>query len=171
MLHGAGGDAEQSIDLVGDEAARRGVVVVAPQSRSSTWDLLGGGLGPDVQAIDDALAQVLPRCPVDGDRMGIGGFSDGASYALSLGMANGDLFSWVLAFSPGFTAPPMLVGRPAVFVSHGVKDRVLPIGRTSRRIVAQLEEADYPVTYQEFPGGHTVPREIVASGMDRLLGT
>jgi phospholipase/carboxylesterase len=28
-----------------------------------------------------------------------------ASYALSLGIANGNLFSHVLAFSPGFLAP------------------------------------------------------------------
>lgn len=171
MLHGAGADAEQSLDLVGREASRRSVVVLAPESQASTWDLLVEGLGRDVEAIDDALAQVFPRCAVDAERVAIAGFSDGASYALSLGMANGDLFSWVLAFSPGFMAPPMLVGRPAVFVSHGTDDRILPVGATSRRIVQQLEKASYPVTYQEFPGGHSVPRQIVASGLDALLGT
>ncbi len=171
MLHGAGADAEQSIDIAGDQAARRGVVVVAPESQSSTWDLLLEGPGPDVQAIDDALAQVFPRCAVGAHRVAIGGFSDGASYALSLGMANGDLFSWVLAFSPGFMAPPMLIGLPAIFVSHGTNDRVLAIQRTSRRIVAQLEEVGYPLTYQEFSGGHTVPRDIVASALDHLLRT
>ncbi len=171
MLHGAGADARQSIDLVGDEAGRRGVVIMAPESQSSTWDLLVQSLGPDVEAIDDALAQVFPRCAVDPGRVAIGGFSDGASYALSLGMANGDLFSWVLAFSPGFMAPPILVGRPAVFVSHGKDDRILPIGPTSRRIVRELEAAGYPVAYQEFSGGHMVPREIVASALDALLGT
>jgi len=33
------------------------------------------------------------------------GFSDGASYALSVGITNGDLFTHVIAFSPGFVAP------------------------------------------------------------------
>ena len=60
------------------------------------------------------------------------GFSDGASYALSIGLANGDLFGHVLAWSPGFVAPPEFVGRPRVFVSHGTDDRVLPIDRCSR---------------------------------------
>ena len=38
------------------------------------------------------------------------GFSDGASYALSLGAANGDLFTHIAAFSPGFMRPPVSVG-------------------------------------------------------------
>jgi phospholipase/carboxylesterase len=32
----------------------------------------------------------------------LGGFSDGASYALSLDLTNGDLFASLIAFSPGF---------------------------------------------------------------------
>src|SRR4051812_19969107 len=81
MLHGAGADAGQSIELIGDEARRRGVVVVAPNAVSSTWDVLVGGFGPDVEAIDDLLARVFPRCAVDPQRITIGGFSDGGSYA------------------------------------------------------------------------------------------
>jgi predicted esterase len=34
--------------------------------------------------------------------LAVSGFSDGASYALSIGPANGDLFTHVMAFSPGF---------------------------------------------------------------------
>ena len=43
----------------------------------------------------------------------------------SLGIANGDLIDRVIARSPGFVAPVTRVGRPRIFVSHGVKDRVL----------------------------------------------
>lgn len=39
------------------------------------------------------------------------GFSDGASYALSLGLPNGNLFSHIVAFSPGFMRAPTLVRR------------------------------------------------------------
>jgi phospholipase/carboxylesterase len=63
------------------------------------------------------------------------GFSDGASYALSLGLTNGDLFRHVIAFSPGFMAPAARRGEPPVFVSHITRDGVLPIGVTSHRIV------------------------------------
>ena len=98
------------------------------------------------------------------------GFSDGASYALGLGLANGDLFAHVVAFSPGFVPGASREGRPAVFVTHGDADDVLPVEQTSRRIVPVLREEGYDVTYREFPGGHTVPPEVAAEAVDRLAG-
>ena len=171
VLHGSGGDARQAMDLVGDEAARRGVVTVAPRSTDYTWDALVGGFGPDVARIDETLSQVFATCPVDPARLWLGGFSDGASYALSLGLANGDLFSAVVAFSPGFAAPPIVVGRPGIFVSHGVADRVLPIDRTSRRLVPRLRARGYEVAYHEHDGGHTVPERLVRAAFDGLAAS
>ena len=103
---------------------------------------------------------------VDPGRVAVGGFSDGASYALSLGITNGDLFGHILAFSPGFTAPAAQVSSPRIFVSHGTRDEVLPIDRCSRRIVPQLERAGYEVQYREFEGGHVVPPEIRSEATD-----
>ena len=93
-------------------------------------------------------------------RRAVVGFSDGASYALSLGPTNGDLFTRVIAFSPGFASPGARRGMPPVFVSHGTRDGVLPIERCSRRIVPRLEREGYEVCYREFDGPHTVPRSI-----------
>lgn len=97
---------------------------------------------------------------VDPQRLAIGGFSDGASYSLSLAAANGDLFTHCLAFSPGFMRAPVRVGRPAMFVTHGTRDCVLPIERCSRRLVAALREAEYPLSYLEFEGPHEVPLRL-----------
>jgi predicted esterase len=97
---------------------------------------------------------------VDRRRIAVGGFSDGASYALSLGLTNGDLFTHVIAFSPGFMAPTGYEGSPRLFISHGTRDRVLPIERCSRRIVPQVKGAGYDVLYREFDGAHAVPPEI-----------
>ena len=96
----------------------------------------------------------------------IGGFSDGATYALSLGLINGDLFRRIVAFSPGFVATGEHRGRPDVFVSHGERDDVLPIARTSRRITRDLTASGYAVTYREFDGGHTVPDAIARAGLE-----
>jgi len=65
-----------------------------------------------------------------------------------------------IEFSPGFVAPARHSGSPRIFVSHGTRDVVLPIDRCSRRIVPQLERADYEVLYREFDGGHTISPDI-----------
>src|SRR5829696_504120 len=135
-LHGAGGDAEAGLALLRPLAEERGLLVMAPASRGSTWDAVRGRYGPDVELVDRALATVFAAFAVPPERVAVAGFSDGASYALGLGLANGDLFRDVLAFSPGFVPPGApRRGRPRIFVSHGDGDDVLPIGRTSRRIV------------------------------------
>lgn len=160
LLHGAGGDARATLALLKGPADATGLILLAPTSREYTWDAIVGRYGPDVEAIDRILEGTFSHYAVNPGRVAVGGFSDGASYALSLGITNGDLFCHVLAFSPGFMAPAARVGSPRVFVSHGTRDKVLPIGRCSRRIVPQLEHAGYDVRYREFEGGHEVPPEI-----------
>src|SRR5215217_6286092 len=140
LLHGAGEDARDGLAQLRGQADEAGLILLALSSRGPTWDaILGRGrYGADVAAIDQALEHTFSRVRVDPERVGVGGYSDGASYALSLGIANGDLFSDVLAFSPGFLATTGRRGSPRIFVSHGTQDRWLPIDSCSRRIVSQL---------------------------------
>ncbi|GMA14037.1 alpha/beta hydrolase [Deinococcus metallilatus] len=165
MLHGAGCNAQHGLAPLLSHADTHGLLLLAPEARSSTWDVIRGGYGPDVAFIDQALAFVFERYPVDPTRVVLEGFSDGASYALSLGLGNGDLFTHLMAFSPGFMAPARQVGAPRIFISHGEYDRVLPIDRCSRVIVPQLRRAGYDVEYLEFAGPHTVPEEIVEAAL------
>ena len=65
-------------------------------------------------------------------------------------------------------APARTKGRPEIFISHGVADRVLPIDMCSRRIVPQLKRAGYAVDYREFAGGHVVPAELAVAAFDRF---
>jgi phospholipase/carboxylesterase len=162
VLHGAGEDARDGLAQLRSQADEMGIVLLACSSRGPTWDLIlnSGHYGPDIAAIDLTLRDAFSRCGVDPARVGVGGYSDGASYALALGLANGDLFSHVLAFSPGFLAPSGQRGSPSVFVSHGTRDGWLPIDSCSRRIVPRLKRAGYKVRYREFEGGHVVPPEI-----------
>ena len=162
LLHGAGEDARDGLAQLRVQADEAGIVLLACSSRGPTWDLLlnRGRYGPDIAAIDLALGDAFSRCAIDPERVGVGGYSDGASYALALGVANGDLFSHVLAFSPGFLATSGQRGSPRVFVSHGTRDGWLPIDACSRRIVPRLQRAGYEVRYREFEGGHVVPPAI-----------
>lgn len=160
-LHGAGGDALGGLSPFRDRADDAALLLLSPDSRDRTWDAILGGYGPDVVFLDRALRQTFERYAVDPGNLAVAGFSDGASYALGLGLANGDLFGRVVAFSPGFTPPARRHGRPRIFISHGILDDVLPIDRCSRRIVPRLQKEGYDVRYREFDGGHAVPPEIV----------
>lgn len=167
VLHGAGGTAEDALRLLLPHADDRGLMLFAPQAAGPTWDLILSGYGPDVARIQGALDQVLGAHRVAIPTPALAGFSDGASYALSLGLANGDVFDAVLAFSPGFAASGSAAG-PAVFVSHGRSDRVLPIDRCSRLLVPALRQAGHPVEYLEFDGGHEVPAPVLDAGLTWL---
>jgi len=168
ILHGAGSDAARGMSQLAVLADELGVVLLAPISRSSTWDAVRGSYGDDVRRINSALEDTFARVRIDPRRIGVAGFSDGASYALGLGLANGDLFSRVLAFSPGFIPGGPSRGAPRFFVSHGIGDDILPIHVTARKIVPALESDGYPVTYREFDGGHAVPPQIAREALDWL---
>jgi phospholipase/carboxylesterase len=167
FFHGAGGDATASLALVQQVLAPHDVLALLPTSAGSTWDLIAGGLGRDVATLDALLATTFDRYDVSG--VALGGFSDGASYALSIGLANGDLVDAVLAFSPGFAAPPEQVGRPRVWISHGTADPVLPVDRCGRRTAQLVRNAGYDSRYEEFEGGHVVPLELLDRAMSWWL--
>jgi predicted esterase len=166
LLHGARGGAQGIIVHMTALAEAFGIIILAPEARGRTWDVILGGFGADITAIDEVLDWTFERCAVDTKHLAIGGFSDGASYALSVGLANGDLFTHILAFSPGFMEPPAIVGRPGIFVSHGTRDDILPIDPSSRVFVPNLKSAGYRVRYREFDGPHTVPDDIAREAME-----
>lgn len=133
-------------------------IIIAPESCGKTWGS-SGDYGPDVSRINGALAVVFSRYAIDPGRIIIGGGSDGASYALSLGLFNGDRIRGVIAFSPGYIIARQGRGRPSFFLSHGLQDTMLPVEGT-RSFVALLRNAGYAVVYREFNGGHEVPPAI-----------
>ena len=169
FLHGAGGNGHRSVNILRSYADERRLLLLSPKSVGPTWDVILGGYGPDIANLDRLLTAVTARYPVRGCTLA--GFSDGASYALSVGVSNGDVFDSVMAFSPGFSAAQVRSGKPRFFVSHGVHDETLPIDRCSRRLVPMLEKSGYDVTYEEFDGGHEVPDDIKRSAVGWLTGS
>ncbi|MGX4643774.1 alpha/beta hydrolase [Massilia sp. SYSU DXS3249] len=172
LLHGAGGHAHDGLRIILHLADHAGLILAAPASHESTWDIIAQRtFGPDLMMVDRTLEYVFAHYAIDTQRIGIGGFSDGASYALTLGLANGELFTHVLAFSPGFIGPIEPEGAPAIFISHGNADRVLPVDPCSRAIVHQLRAAGHPLTYHEFQGGHLIPPEIATEAVNWFTGS
>jgi len=169
MLHGAGGSG-RGVSYTFEIADDLGVIVLAPDSRDeATWDMLLHGFGDDVEFIGAALKDTYARCSVDRTKMAIAGHSDGASYALSLGIGVGETFGHVMAFSPGVMQPVEVHGKPRIFISHGVSDPVMPIDVTSRQFVPRLKKLGYDVTYREYEGRHGVPPAIVREGFQWFI--
>lgn len=171
LLHGAG---RRSSDWSSPRFAglfdNPPLIVIGPDSSGATWDILHDGYGPDVSLIDDALDLTFGMCNVDPTRLALGGFSDGASYALSLGITNGDLFTALMAFSPGFCRPAGKRGKPRIFVAHGKQDQVLAIDSTSRPIVRSLMKDGYDVEYEEFEGRHTITADEISRAIRWFVG-
>lgn len=165
-LHGGGGDAQEGLAHLSGAAYAYGMLLLAPESRGRTWDVVQDrNYAYDVDVIDKSLRYIFDRHRIDRSAITLEGFSDGASYALGLGLSNGGLFTNVIAFSPGFLPETARQGKPRIFVSHGVNDDVLLIDGASRSIVGDLRDDDYDVTYEEFGGGHTIPTSIVTKAV------
>lgn len=170
MLHGATQSADDMFWYLGSTYEEAGVAVLAPNSRDTTWDAVGGsgfgsGFGVDVDFLNRALTRVFETTAIDRSRISIGGFSDGASYGLSLGLINGDLFHSIVAFSPGFVVSGTPQGQPRIFISHGTHDHILPIDRCGRRIAGALTSQGYNVTFREFDGDHEIPADVAREGL------
>ena len=157
MLHGAGGSAANVMPIVADAAEAHGVIVLAPDSRGVTWDVIREDYGEDVAFLDRALGVVFRTCMIDPAHIAIAGFSDGASYALSLGLINGGLFSDIIAFSPGFALPTRTEDAPSIFICHGREDPVLPIERCGRRIAVRLRSLGYDSIIGNSPAAMSSP--------------
>lgn len=167
LLHGAGGHAHDGLAILRGMADSAGLIIVAPASSESTWDIIAQkAYGADLQLVQQSLDYIFERYSVDPQHVGIGGFSDGASYALTLGLANGDLFTHVLAFSPGFIGHMTSRGEPKIFMSHGTEDEILPVNPCSRSIEKQLRRLEYGLTYIEFDGGHEIPPDVTMEAVD-----
>ena len=143
-----------------DHAEAGRFIVLAPDSGRNTFGIGPATFGSDVAAINRALDQAFAKCAIDRHRIAIGGLSDGASYALSVGLRNGDLINGIIAFSPGYIVKHIGRARPAIFISHGRADTILPIDSASRKFVKDLRKNGYTVDYEEFDGRHEIPLPV-----------
>jgi phospholipase/carboxylesterase len=170
-LHGISGLAEGAMRIYAPAADDDGLLVLAPQAARGEWDMFHNGYGQDVRFIDAALTKVFDGFRVDPTRMLVSGFSEGASYSLTMGLINGDLFTNVASLSPEYIGPGARHGDPRIYISHGTEDRVFPIEETSRKIVPKLRDEGYRVHYHEYVGRHELNLDIAAEATRWFLRT
>ncbi|MDB5432371.1 MAG: putative serine esterase [Caulobacter sp.] len=168
-MHGFGGSAFDGLGWYQRAAGEHGFLLLSPPSRGETWNVDLGPIGPDAAFIDRALDWVFARFPIDPAHLAISGMSDGGSYALCMGLQNGELFSDVLAFSPLRLNAPDAQGRARFFISTGRADELALLANTER-MVSQLKGLGYDVLLDIHDKGHVVTRRGVDASLTRFLG-
>lgn len=190
LLHGAGRRADRMIERLAAEADARGIVLLAPTSIGMTWDTVSRAEEPqspsstlanslarrfssshDADRVEAAIAALAKTVPVDRARTVLAGFSDGATFALAMGMSRNHPFSAVIAWSPGIaieTVSPAH-GRK-VFVSHGRQDPVLSFNTDCAEIVPLVQSEGAAVSFLPFKGGHEMPEIAKDAFLDAVFG-
>lgn len=170
LLHGAGGDAARFLDGFKAQANRRKLVLLSLQSKDVTWPRRSPTAEADPDDVGAVIDSFSQRIPVDRERLTLLGFSDGASYALTLGLARPKLFRTVIALSPGYAFAPRELDRSQrIFIAHGRRDQVLPAAN-ALSIVDGLERAGYRPQVRWFSGGHEVDRRALEEILDQAFG-
>ena len=168
FLHGALKTVEAFVEAHVEIADATGGVVLAPYALENTWDAIYYGFDVDVGRINSSLNWLFSGLPINPAAVALAGFSDGATYTLGLGRANGDLFTRLIAYSPGFLLPVAATGKPPIAISHGTQDNVLPYANVRDNIVPNLRAAGYSVDFRTFEIGHAVPASLVTDSMNEL---
>ncbi len=158
-----------------DEArARDGAYVVVPQmpSRSATYSGPAEGDGrtsegtPLVAATLALLDTLVDALPIDRQRIGVIGFSMGASTTWALLHERPGFFSAAIPIAGVPRADQAASVRPAtrIWVIHGNRDETNPI-RHDRRAFVPLAEAGATIRFSEIDHlGHDVPPVWLADG-------
>jgi poly(3-hydroxybutyrate) depolymerase len=178
VLHGAGRQDEMLIKAYRDEAEERQAFFLIPRSFHMTWDLIalglqgGGGPNPegheppsdrpDLDFLEYAYDLIYRRFPVDHRRQGLVGYSDGASYGLSIGLSNPHVFRALAVWAAGFvalddTAAAEGTPRPAVLVEYGTHDELFPFEKVALPMKQQLTALGCDLSFRVDEGGKHWP--------------
>ena len=172
VLHGAGRQDELLARACDGEPERRKALFLIPRSLHPTWDLIAAQDRPDLDFLEYAYDLIYRRYPIDPARQALLGYSDGASYGLSIGLSNPRIFRAVMGWSAGFIMVDPTFNadadpKPAIYLEHGTHDPVFPFQHVALPLRAALEKAGYDVTYSVDEGGkHWPSRDFQAEALD-----
>jgi phospholipase/carboxylesterase len=162
-LHGGSGHGRDFLWSCLREARGRNVLVLSPTAQGRTWSIMGGD-DIDGDNLKQAFESVAGRYPVDRSRVLLTGMSDGATYALLLGLRDGPPFTH-LAPACGVLHPMLFAeglaqaqGR-SIYLIHGALDWMFPV-QMARMGRDALLAAGARVVYREIEDlSHTYPRD------------
>jgi len=165
ILHGYGAPGTDLVSFADYLAAdgRAFVFPAAPielDSGGLAWATLESEVETSLRSVQSLIAYIHREYP--NAEISVGGFSQGASMSSML-VDSATPISHLILFSPGLfleeTPKPTNTG-PAVYISHGMQDDVLPFS-DAQKLKLMLSKAGFDVRFTAFEGGHTIPAEVL----------
>jgi predicted esterase len=162
VFHGAGRMDEMLVKMARNVPAERDALVLVPRSVEPTWDLIFGGERADLDFLEYAYDLIYRRYPIDPERQALLGYSDGASYAVSLALANPLVFDAAMCWAAGFAVADRNVftteqPRPRVYMEHGTHDQLFAFEQIAVPLRDNLRKAGCDVTFSVDEGGRHMP--------------
>ena len=162
VFHGAGRQDEMLVKACRGEPEARQAFFFVPRSVAPTWDLIAGGDGEDFAFLEFAWDLIYRRYPIDPDAQCVLGYSDGASYALSLALSNPGFFDAALCWAAGFAvmdrnAVGLESRRTRVYLEYGTHDELFGFEEVALPMRERLERAGYAVEFSVDEGGRHWP--------------
>jgi predicted esterase len=162
VLHGAGRQDEMLVRACHGQPEKRQALFLVPRSVLPTWDLIASDGRDDLDFLAHAYDLIYRRYPVDPARQALLGYSDGASYALAIGLSNPHVFCAVMGWAAGFLAIDdrrlrETDPKPAVLLEYGTHDELFPFDRVALPMRETLQQMGYSVEFRVDQGGRHWP--------------
>ncbi len=163
LFHGAGRMEEFFIRTCEEKPEQREALFFIPVSVGPTWDLITDDEAqPDVAFLRYAWDLIYRRYPIDPQRQALIGFSDGASYALSIGLSNPGYFDALLCWAAGFVVVDRNAfdpdaAKPSVYIEYGTHDQLFDFESVALTMKGDHERAGCDVTFSVDEGGRHMP--------------
>jgi phospholipase/carboxylesterase len=162
VLHGAGRQDKMLVKACRNEPDHRDAFFLVPRSIEPTWDLIVGGDRCDLDFLEFAYDLIYRRYPIDPARQVLIGYSDGASYALSLAISNPGIFDAALCWAAGFAMydgenTESGTSKPDIYLEYGTHDELFSFEQVALPMQQNLERAGYRVKFSVDEGGRHWP--------------
>lgn len=193
LMHGYGAPGDDLVGLAGAIDAPPGTTFLFPEAPSILmgdarmwWPIdvgrfqramMRGTLDEVMQDVPEGIAAsrdkviamldaIEQETKTPGDRIVLGGFSQGSMLALDVALRNRRPLAGLLVMSGTLIAAaewlPLMAARKElpVFQSHGTEDPILPYP-IAERLRDALKAAGLRVSFESFDGGHGIPPSVM----------
>jgi phospholipase/carboxylesterase len=162
VLHGAGRQDELLVKACRDAPEVRQAFFLIPRSVAPTWDLIAGNGQPDFEFLRFAYDLIYRRYPIDAKRQALIGYSDGASYGLSLALSNPGHFDAAMCWAAGFVVVDRSSlgspeSKPRLYLEYGTHDQLFSFEEIAIPMRDNLRKAGYAVEFSVDEGGRHMP--------------